>query len=105
MLTAVCHHSSGYKVVATASKHNWSLLESLGVERSFDYKDPQCSTSIRGYTQDTLRLALDCMSEGESPKICEQAISSHRGGAITYLLRSAHQIQTREDVVKKHTSG
>ena len=44
------------------------------------------------------------MSEGDSPKICEQAISS-KCGTITYLLRSAHNIQTRTDVTKKHTSG
>lgn len=44
------------------------------------------------------------MSEGNSPIICEQAISS-KGGTITYLLRSAHNIQTRTDITKKHTSG
>lgn len=104
MLMVLLHISSGCRVIATASKHNWQLLESLGVEKTFDYKDPECGKLIRSYTNDKLKLALDCRSEGNSPTICEQAISSE-GGTITYLLRSAHQIQTREDVVRKHTSG
>lgn len=37
-----CHCSSGYKVVATASAHNWPLLKSLGVEEVLNYKDPNC---------------------------------------------------------------
>ena len=91
-------------MVATASERNWPLLKSLGVEATFDYKDPNCSTLIREYTDNKLKLALDCISEGESPKICEQAISCE-GGTITYLLKSAHEIQSRTDVVKRHTSG
>lgn len=95
---------SGCKVVTTASERNWSLLKSLGAEERFDYKDPDCAKKIRDYTDDSLRVALDCISEGESPRICEQAISS-KGGTITYLLKSAHDLQTRTDVEKKHTSG
>ena len=95
---------SGCKVVTTASERNWPLLKSLGAEECFDYKDPDCAKKIRDYTKDSLTIALDCISEGDSPKICEQAISS-KGGTITYLLKSAHDIQTRTDVEKKHTSG
>ncbi|KAF2481971.1 putative zinc-binding oxidoreductase ToxD [Neohortaea acidophila] len=93
---------SGCKVVATASERNWPLLKSLGASEVFDYKDPDCGKKIREYTNDSLTLALDCISEGDSAQICEQAVSS-RGGAITYLLRSAPH--SRKDVVKKHTSG
>lgn len=93
---------SGAKVVATASESNFPLLKSLGAEETFDYKDPDCGAKIRSYTQDSLKLALDCISEGNSPHICEEAISS-RGGTISYLLKSANH--TRKDIVKKHTSG
>ena len=96
--------SSGCKVVTTASERNWPLLKSLGAEATFDYKDPDCAKKIRDYTNNELTLALDCISEGDSPKICEEAISS-KGGTITYLLKSAHDIQSRDDVEKKHTSG
>lgn len=44
---------------------------------------------------------LDCIAEGESPKICEEAISS-QGGAISYLLKASH---SRKDVENKHTFG
>ena len=95
-------HSSGCKVITTASERNWPLLRSLGAEGVFDYKDPLCAKKIRDYTSDRLTLALDCISELDSPKICEEAISS-QGGIITYLLGSAQH--SRKDVEKKHTSG
>lgn len=91
-------------MVATASERNWPLLKSLGAEATFDYKDPNCSRLVREYTDDNLKLALDCISEGDSPRICEQAISTS-GGTITYLLKSAHELQSRTDIAKKHTSG
>ena len=50
-------------------------------------------------------LAFDCISEGDSIKICEEAISSSKGGVITCLLRSALGNITRSDITGKHTSG
>ena len=91
-------------MIATASERNWPLVKSLGAEELFDYKDQQCAKKIREYTNDQLTLAFDCISEGMSPTICEQSISS-KGGTITYLLRSAFDIQSRTDVERKHTSG
>ncbi|KAK3718373.1 hypothetical protein LTR37_005186 [Vermiconidia calcicola] len=95
---------SGYIVIATASKHNEPLLKSLGADEVFDYKEPDCARRIRDYTNDQCALAFDCISEGNSPIICEEAISS-KGGTITYLLKSAMESNTRVDVKKKHTSG
>lgn len=95
---------SGCRVVATASERNWPLIKSLGAEELFDYKDPQCAEKIRQYTNNELSLALDCVSEGDSAKICEQAISS-KGGTITFLLSSAKDMVSRKDVERKHTSG
>jgi NADPH:quinone reductase-like Zn-dependent oxidoreductase len=73
----------------------------LGVEQTFDYKDPECAKQIREYTNDQLTLVLDCIAEGESAKICEEAVSS-KGGAISYLLKTEH---SREDVENKRTLG
>lgn len=70
----------------------------------FDYKDSTCAQRIREYTNDELKLALDCISEGDSPIICEQSISS-KGGTVTHLLKSAKDIGSRTDVERKHTSG
>lgn len=94
-------HRSGCKVVATSSQHNWPLLKSLGAEQCFDYKDPDCSKQIREYTKDQLTLVMDCIAEGSSPKICEEAVSS-KGGAISYLLGPKHD---RTDVENKKTLG
>ena len=77
-------------------------MKSLGAEEVFDYKDPGCGEKIRGYTKDELTLALDCVSEGNSGKICEEAISS-KGGAISYLLDSGQH--SRPDILRKRTSG
>ncbi len=56
---------------------------------------------IREYTGDSLTKVFDCISEGDSPKICCDAISS-KGGVISYLLQAKHD---REDVENKHTLG
>lgn len=77
------------------------MLKKLGAEATFDYKDPDCAKKIREYTKDSLTVVLDCIAEGDSPKICEEAISS-RGGAISYLLNAKH---SRSDVENKHTFG
>lgn len=77
------------------------MLKKLGAEATFDYKDPDCAKKIREYTNDSLTLVMDCIAEGDSPKICEEAISS-KGGAISYLLNAKH---TRTDVENKHTFG
>ncbi|KAK5168920.1 uncharacterized protein LTR77_006229 [Saxophila tyrrhenica] len=42
---------------------------------------------------------FDCISEGESPKICADAVSS-KGGVISYLLPAKHD---RQEVENKHT--
>ncbi|GIZ48975.1 hypothetical protein CKM354_001201800 [Cercospora kikuchii] len=93
---------SGARVIATSSPQNFDLLKSLGAEQVFSYKDPECAAKIRSYTNDSLQIVLDCISEHNSPQICEESISSTKGGAISYLLRAKH---TREDVENKHTLG
>ncbi|EME42459.1 hypothetical protein DOTSEDRAFT_134111 [Dothistroma septosporum NZE10] len=92
---------SGCRVITTASEQNHPLLKALGAEECFDYKDPACAKKIRDYTNDDLRKVFDCISEGSSPKICEESISS-QGGTISYLLKAKH---TREDVENKRTLG
>ena len=88
-------------MVATASPHNHDMLKKLGAEEVFDYKDTECGNKIREYTKDSLKMALDCIAEGNSPTICEEAISS-KGGSIGYLLQAKH---SRTDVENKFTLG
>ena len=61
-------------------------VKSLGAEEAFDYNDPDCSKKINEYTSDSLKLTLDCISEGDSTKICTAASSS--------LSRTRSSVQT-----------
>ena len=90
---------SGLKIVTTCSEHNFEYVKALGAEEAFDYKDPECGSKIREYTKDNLTHVFDCISEGKSPQICCDAVST-KGGKISYLL----PIDTpRKDVEGKRT--
>lgn len=91
---------AGLKVITTCSPHNFDFVKSLGAEEAFDYKDPDCAKKIREYTNDGLKHAFDCVSEGTSAKICGGAISS-KGGKISYLLDG--QDSGRKDVEQDNT--
>lgn len=94
-------HSGCYPIVTTCSERNFPFVKSLGATEAFDYKDPDCGKKIRDFTKDRLTKVLDCISEGDSPKICCDAVSS-QGGEISYLLRAKHD---REDVKNSWTLG
>ena len=51
----------------------------------FDYKDPDCGKKIHEHTDNKLHHVLDTISEGSSPKICADALSSS-GGDYAALL-------------------
>lgn len=68
--------SSGLNVVTTCSPHNAPLLRQLGADAVFDYRDPDCGRKIREHTSNSLLHVFDCVSEGSSPQICADALSS-----------------------------
>lgn len=76
---------TGCEVIATASPHNFDLLRKLGADQVFDYKDPHVGAKIREATNDKLKLAFDCISEGNSSEITAAALSSS-GGHVSTLL-------------------
>ncbi|KAL1306686.1 hypothetical protein AAFC00_005356 [Neodothiora populina] len=92
---------AGLKVIVTCSPHNFDFVKSLGADAAFDYKSPDCAKQIREYTNDSLTHVFDTISEGDSPKISAEAISS-KGGVISYLLPAK---SPREDVEDKQTLG
>jgi len=92
---------SGAKVVTTCSPRNFPFVKALGAAEAFDYNDPECAKKIREYTDDKLTKVFDCISEGDSPKISSEAISS-KGGVVSYLLNPKHD---RTDVENKATLG
>jgi NADPH:quinone reductase-like Zn-dependent oxidoreductase len=88
---------SGCKVITTCSPRNFPFVKALGAAEAFDYNDPDVAKKIREYTDDKLTKVFDCISEGASPKISSEAISS-KGGKVTYLLATKHD---RTDVENK----
>ncbi|KAF5878304.1 putative zinc-binding oxidoreductase protein [Botrytis fragariae] len=97
---------SGLTVVTTASPRNFAYLESLGADKVFDYNSPTCSQDIKDFTNDSIKHAFDCMSEGSSTQITVSAMSSS-GGVYSTLLPVAteevHKYNTK--VENKSTLG
>ncbi|KAK3111725.1 hypothetical protein LTR53_012732 [Teratosphaeriaceae sp. CCFEE 6253] len=92
---------SGCDVITTCSERNFELVKSLGASAAFSYQDPDVAKKIREHTNDQLTKVFDCISEGDSPKICSEAISS-KGGVVSYLLPAKHE---RKNVENKATLG
>ena len=74
---------SGFKVLATASPHNFEYLQSLGAEKVFDYKAAGVGEEIRAYTQNSLKFVWDCTGFGGA--ICAAALSSEGGKYSTIM--------------------
>jgi len=66
---------AGYKVITTCSPSNIDFVKSRGAHEAFDYHGSECGAKIRGLTKNKLRYAWDTIAEGESPKICDAALS------------------------------
>ena len=88
---------SGCQVITTCSPRNFDFVKALGAVEAFDYRDPKCAEKIREYTTDKLEHVLGCISEGSSPDISSEAISS-QGGQVSYLLPTRRR---RTDVENK----
>ncbi|KAB8227954.1 hypothetical protein ETB97_006742 [Aspergillus alliaceus] len=76
---------SGCKVLTTSSPAHFDLLRKLGAEAVFDYNEPQAAADIRKYTDNNLKLALDCISLETSAQFCDNALSTD-GGEYSALL-------------------
>lgn len=77
---------AGLFVIATGSKKNHQLLQSLGADACVDYKDENWPEQIRKYTHDNLQHAFDCISEGGTIQAIAKALSPTKGGHIVTLL-------------------
>ncbi|WEW56048.1 hypothetical protein PRK78_001483 [Emydomyces testavorans] len=91
---------SGFKVVTTCSPRNFSLVESYGAEKAFDYNSPTCADDIRAYTKNGLRYALDVITEAKSIKLCYAAIGRTGGRYVGFELIPDDLIANMRKVVK-----
>lgn len=90
---------SGLTVLTTASKHNHQLLDTLGADACFDYKDSDCAEQIRKYTKNSLHYVFDCVSEKGSVKICADSLASEApAGGLHYSALLYVQDFPRKDV-------
>ncbi|KAI9694880.1 MAG: hypothetical protein M1822_000496 [Bathelium mastoideum] len=67
---------SNLEPIVTCSPRNFQYCQSLGATHCFDYNSPSCGADIRAHTNDSLFYAFDCISEGPSPQICCDALST-----------------------------
>lgn len=99
---------SGFDVIATCSPRNFDLVKSLGASKVYDYKSPTCAEDIKRDTDNELWYAFDCISEGSSPQICADALSSKKNPegeepAYGAILRVPNF--PREDVKQTYSLG
>ncbi|KFZ13728.1 hypothetical protein V501_03570 [Pseudogymnoascus sp. VKM F-4519 (FW-2642)] len=97
---------SGLTVVVTCSPRNFAYVKSLGADAAYDYNSPSCSKDIKEYTKGHLEHVFDCISEGNSTKICVEAMSSD-GGVYSTLLTMDEKTVTsiNKNVQLKMTLG
>jgi NADPH:quinone reductase-like Zn-dependent oxidoreductase len=74
---------SGFKVVTTASPHNFDYLKSLGADAVFDYHSPSTGSDIHKLTDDKLKLVWDCVGSGTV--MSAEALSSQGGKYATII--------------------
>ncbi|EAS31152.1 zinc binding enoyl reductase [Coccidioides immitis RS] len=91
---------SGFKVITTCSPKNFSLVESYGAEKAFDYNSPTCADDIRMYTKNSLRYVLDIITEAKSIKLCYAAIGRTGGQYVGFELIPDELIANMRKAVK-----
>jgi hypothetical protein len=72
-------------------------VRSYGADAVFDYRSPSCIQDIRKQTKNSLKYALDCISEPETMEFCYKCIG-RLGGKYTALEPYLESFHTRNDV-------
>jgi aspyridone synthetase trans-acting enoyl reductase len=71
--------SSGLIPVTACSPGRFEWVRSLGAAAAFDYHSPSVGSEIRAYTDNTLTMAIDCLTTRASMSIYYEAIGSCGG--------------------------
>ncbi|KAH8100360.1 chaperonin 10-like protein [Cristinia sonorae] len=92
-----------YRIFATASPKNLDKLLQLGVEKVFDYRDPEWPRKVRA-ASGGIHYAVDCISEGDSTANISQTYKEG-GGTIACIRKSTwSKDNVREDVIGIYSS-
>nr|ADN43684.1 DmbC [Beauveria bassiana] len=75
--------AAGFTPITCCSSESASRAKRLGAAATFDYQSATCGRDIREYTNDSLALAIDCLSESASMAICYEAIGSAGGRYVS----------------------
>ncbi|KAI5462038.1 alcohol dehydrogenase GroES-like domain-containing protein [Mariannaea sp. PMI_226] len=89
---------AGYTPIVTCSPVNNALCESFGAAACFDYHSPTCGADARVYTDNSLRYALDCVTDAVTMKMCYEAIGSSGGKYIALEAINTAIKYTRRDI-------
>ncbi|GAB1197711.1 hypothetical protein APSETT444_007014 [Aspergillus pseudonomiae] len=89
---------------ATCSPHNFDLVKKNGAEQVWDYRGADLAQTIRTYTKNNLRYALDCITNVESTTFCFGAIG-RAGGRYVSLNPFPEHAATRKMVTADWTLG
>ena len=79
---------AGYKVVTTASPHNFDLLRSLGASTVFSYRSPDVIAQIKIAMGDSLRQAFDAAGSGKNSEHNTLEVLGLSGGNIVLVTPS-----------------
>ncbi|GJE87551.1 zinc-binding alcohol dehydrogenase family protein [Phanerochaete sordida] len=95
-------HLAGYKVVTTASPRNHALCRSLGADAVVDYNAPDALAQVKALTHDSIRVALDAISEADTQLFAARALAP--GGQLVTILAVSDAVkQARPDVAARNT--
>jgi NADPH:quinone reductase-like Zn-dependent oxidoreductase len=75
----------GFHVITTASPKNFDHVRGLGADEVFDYRDENVVEKIRAATGNALDIAVDTVSEGNTPSQVTGAIGD-KGGRVAIIL-------------------
>ncbi|KAK4463580.1 Trans-enoyl reductase mycC [Cladorrhinum samala] len=77
---------SGFRVVTTCSPANFSLVESYGAEKAFDYHSPSLAQDVRAYTRNNLAYVVDIIADANSLRQCYASIGRAGGRYVGFEL-------------------
>lgn len=82
------------EVITTCSPPNFDLVKSFGADHVLDYRSEGCMDAIKRLSKNSLRYAIDCISEPETMEFCYRCIG-RAGGRLTTLEPPPRHLHTR----------